>query len=92
LLEATETLELDGLGSDTYSGLGYGVWPEVRAEYEMGPWGLGVSVGYLASLVDSVADSSGTILVGYNDDNATLHTEGVSAALFAVYHFTPVLR
>jgi hypothetical protein len=92
LLEATEAVQLDGIGNDSYSGIGYGVWPEMRCEYEVGSWGLGLSVGYLASMVDSVADSNGQILVGYNADNATLHTEGVSMALFGVYHFTPPLQ
>ena len=91
-LEATEDFRFGRGPSDTFTGMGYGVWPEIRAEYEIGPWGLGLSVGYLASLVDSVADSNGQILQNTQAANATLHTEGVSAALFGVYHFTPPLN
>jgi hypothetical protein len=92
LVDATEVVQVDGVGNFTYTGLGYGVWPEIRAEYEIGHWGLGLSAGYLASLVDSVADSNGQILQNVNASNATLHTEGVSLALFGTYHFTPVFR
>jgi hypothetical protein len=92
VISATEELQLDGIGNDTYSGVGYGVWPELRVEYEIGPWGLGLGAGYLASLVKSVADSNGQILTGYNGDCATLRTEGVSAELFGVYHFTPLFQ
>jgi hypothetical protein len=90
-ISAKETFETDGLGTVTATGYGYGVWPEFRGEYEIGPWGLGLSLGYLASLVPALEDSNGQVVQNTQYGYATLHTEGFSTGLFVVYHFTPPL-
>ena len=92
LIGVAETVQANGYPTSSYSGIGFGVWPELRAEYEIGPWGLGLGAGYLASLVQSLADSNGQILQNINAANATLRTEGFTFNLFGVYHFTPLFQ
>ncbi|HXB98579.1 MAG TPA: hypothetical protein VNZ54_11045, partial [bacterium] len=71
----------------------FGVWPELRAEYELGNWGLGLSLGYLSSDIPTLTDStSNQVAKNQQNSNVVLQTGGPSFALFAVYHFQPLLK
>ena len=91
-LAATHVIEPESGPTLTAHGMGYGVWPELRGEYELGAWGLGLSLGYLASVVPAMEDTNGQVVQDVNAGYATLHTEGFSTGLFAVYHFTPLFQ
>jgi hypothetical protein len=91
-IAAKESFETDGFGTATATGYGYGVWPEFRGEYELGSWGLGLSVGYLASLVPALEDSNGQVVQNTQATYATLRTEGFSTGLSVAYHFSPLLN
>jgi hypothetical protein len=80
-------LSISGI-TDTYAGVGFGVWPELRAEVELGTWGLGLSAGYLSSNIPTLTDSNNNQVLR----NAALQTGGPSVGFFVVYHFDPLLR
>ena len=42
----SSTLQISG-SPDSSNGIGFGFWPELRAEVEIDNWGLGLSLGYL---------------------------------------------
>jgi hypothetical protein len=92
VVAATESLRSDNYGTLTATGTGFGVWPEIQGEYEMGSIGIGLSVGYFASMVPAVEGLDGQVLQSVTADAATLHTEGISLSLIGVYHFTPVFQ
>jgi hypothetical protein len=86
------SLSISGV-PDTFTGIGLGVWPELRAEYELGNWGLGLSAGYLSSNIPSLTDNTtNKIATNQNNSNVVLQTGGPSVGLFAVYHFDPLLK
>lgn len=84
------TLAIAGL--DSSSGSGFGVWPELRGEYEAGNWGLGLSLGYLISSIPTLTDSTTGQADVVQNNNVTLQTGGPSVDLFVVYHFDPLLQ
>jgi hypothetical protein len=89
----SSTLQITGQGSsDPWSGSGIGVWPELRGEYEVGNWGLGLSLGYLASNTPSLTDTTTNQAVTIQNTKVTLQTGGPSVGLFVVYHFDPLLQ
>lgn len=92
---------------DATSGLnpGYAIWPELRAEYLFGRFGLGLSVGYLLNTNTELrygSSAPGTAIgnpVGYDPSpTATqaslwyLNTSGFSASIYCVWHFQPLFR
>jgi len=84
---------------------GYAVWPELRAEYLFGRFGLGLSVGYLLNTDTEMRYSSSAPgvnvgnPVGYDPSpTATsasiwyLNSSGFSASIYCVWHFQPLFQ
>ncbi|HTA17038.1 MAG TPA: hypothetical protein VK786_04765, partial [bacterium] len=92
---------------DATSGLdpGYAVWPELRAEYLFGRFGLGLSVGYLLNTNTELrygSSAPGADIgnpVGYDPSPTAstasmwyLNTSGFSASIYCVWHFQPLFQ
>lgn len=87
------------ISSDIYSASGtangFSAWPMLRAEYEMGAWGIGLSLGYLIASLSPVTgsnsrDESATFLVVNSDgttSNWTMNNGGPTFGLDLTYHF-----
>jgi hypothetical protein len=87
-------MQITGAGpSDMWQGFGYGFWPELRGEFELGNWGLGLSLGYLVSDIPTLTDTTTNQVVVNNQTkaNVALQTGGPSFGLFTVYHFRALL-
>jgi hypothetical protein len=87
-------MQITGDGpSDIWEGIGYGFWPELRGEFELGNWGLGLSLGYLVSDIPTLTDSTtNQVVVNQSKNNVVLQTGGPSVEFFVVYHFQPLLQ
>jgi hypothetical protein len=86
----SSSLQISG-SPDSASGIGYGFWPELRGEYEVGNWGLGLSLGYLSTNTASLTDTTSGQALVIQGNSVSLATGGPSFSLFAVYHFQPLL-
>ena len=79
--------------SAKWTATGLAIWPQARAEYLFGSWGLGLNLGYLIAGLSPVKDDQGNIVKTYSatgtPPNWTLNNGGVTADVFVAYHFNP---
>jgi hypothetical protein len=81
-------------------GTGFDIWPEVRAEYELGEiaklgssYAVGASLGYIIMPGAQVHYLSGTTVQYEDGGTATnwgLSTSGLTIGFYGVYHFKPL--
>jgi hypothetical protein len=89
----TVSFAVEGMSaqSETFSAAGLAFWPQLRAEYLFGNWGLGAGLGYLVADLSPVKNSSGTdvqtISASGTVSNWGLQNGGLTFSIFGAYHF-----
>jgi hypothetical protein len=80
--------------STKLTGSGFAIWPQLKAEYMFGRFGLGGSLGYLMASSSPMKDDKGNeakvATPGGTPTPWALSTSGVSFGVQLVFHFSPL--